>query len=147
MVAMKIKLSILLCIVSPFLKGGRLFEQLNSVQDQFYALPQNLTIEGVCSVLNQIDRLVNRSDDDVTEEEDGIIMELDEDGMFLKVLRDYMQNPSQDLAASLLEWLECKPGLYEFVQKVAEKYPGNGAFNNTNLGDYIIPGGTVPSEQ
>lgn len=130
---MKSKLFLVLFLVSPFLKGGPLSGQLYSVQGQFYTLPQDLTTENIRSVLDQIGEL-GKNGEDITEEEDTMIIALREDGMFLSTLKDYMENPAdKDLASDLEQWAECKADYYDFLQQAIEKNPKNEALQSINL--------------
>ena len=108
-----------LCLIVSLAKGGSLAEQLSSVQCKISALQENLTPTNIDLVVKQIEALV-QCKEEMTEEEEAEIMELNEDGMFLTLLQKYIQSPSQKDLENLKQWVQCKPGLSVYMEKIGE---------------------------
>ena len=114
---MKIMFFIPLCLMISLAKGDPISEQLCSVRSKVSALPGNLTLENINSVIEQINGLVEISGE-MTEAEESEIMELNEESMFLSLLKNHMENPSQKTSEGLKEWIQCKPDLSVYTDKL-----------------------------
>ena len=114
--AMKIMFFIPLCLMISLAKGDPIAEQLCSVRSKVSALPGDLTLENINSVIEQINELVESSGE-MTEDEESEIMELSEESMFLSLLKNHIENPSQETSKGLEEWIQCKPDLSVYTRR------------------------------
>ena len=132
---MKIKILIPICLMVSFVKGNPISKQISETEDAVAKLSEKLTVENINLVIEKIDSLVksfnqepenDTIDSEIDETEidanEIAIGDLEEDSMFLKLLKKCFQEPSrEDLIKGLEEWQQCKPRLSPLVEKAKEK--------------------------